>query len=52
MIATGPSGTDISHDGGINWKPLSDEKSFHVVRKARKGSLIVLAGNSKVAILK
>lgn len=52
MIATGPSGTDISHDGGINWKPLSDEKSFHVVRKARKGSLIILAGNSKVAILK
>ncbi|MEO7992436.1 MAG: YCF48-related protein [Chryseolinea sp.] len=52
MIATGPSGTDISQDGGINWKPLSDEKSFHVVRKARKGSLIIFAGNSKVAILK
>lgn len=52
MIATGPSGTDISHDGGINWKPLSDEKLFHVVRKARKGSLILFAGNSKIAILK
>jgi photosystem II stability/assembly factor-like uncharacterized protein len=52
MIATGPGGTDLSHDSGINWKPLSDEKSFHVVRRARKGSLILLAGNSKVAILK
>lgn len=52
MIATGPRGTDISNDGGINWKPLSDEKYFHVVRKARKGSLILMAGNSKIAILK
>ncbi len=52
MIATGPGGTDISHDGGIKWKPLSDEKSFHVVRKGRKGSLILLAGNSKIAVLK
>jgi photosystem II stability/assembly factor-like uncharacterized protein len=52
MIATGPSGTDISYNGGMNWTPLSDEKSFHVVRKARTGSLILLAGNSKVALLK
>ncbi len=52
MISTGPSGIDISQNGGINWKPLSDEKSFHVVRKARKGSLILMAGNSKVSVLK
>ncbi|HPM29449.1 MAG TPA: YCF48-related protein [Chryseolinea sp.] len=52
MIATGPGGTDVSNDGGFTWAPLSDEKSFHVVRKARTGSLVILAGNSKVAILK
>ncbi len=43
-VATGPSGTDISYDGGINWKALSDEKGLHVVRRARKGSLVILAG--------
>ncbi len=44
VLATGPSGTDISYDGGKNWKPLSDEKGFHVVRKSRKGQLIIIAG--------
>jgi len=53
VIATGPKGTDISYDGGINWKPLSDERSFHVVRKARKGSLLIIAGDKgKVSLLK
>lgn len=44
LIATGPAGTDISFDNGINWKPLSDEKGMHVIRKARKGSLVIIAG--------
>lgn len=44
LIATGPSGSDISYDNGINWKMLSDEKGFHVVRKARKGNLVIVAG--------
>ncbi len=44
VLATGPGGTDISYDGGNNWKPLSDEKGFHVVRKSRKGNLIIIAG--------
>lgn len=44
VLATGPVGTDISYDGGNNWKPLSDEKGFHVVRKSRKGNLIIIAG--------
>lgn len=53
VIATGPSGTDISYDNGITWKALSDEKGLHVVRKARKGSLVILAGaNGRVFILK
>lgn len=44
LIATGPSGTDISYDNGINWQMFSDEKDLHVVRKARKGSLVIAAG--------
>ncbi len=45
LIATGPSGTDISYDNGITWKALSDERGLHVVRKARKGSLVMAAGD-------
>jgi len=53
LIATGPTGTEISFDGGLIWRPESDEKYFHVVRKARKGKLIVIAGGKgKVGILK
>lgn len=44
LISTGLPGVDISYDGAKTWKPLSDEKYFHVLRKARKGSLIIAAG--------
>lgn len=43
LIATGTSGTDISTDGGSNWKHISD-KSFNSVQKAKKGNKVVLAG--------
>ncbi len=50
LIATGTSGTDISRDGGNNWETLSSE-GFHIVRQARKGNLVILAGtNGKIAI--
>jgi photosystem II stability/assembly factor-like uncharacterized protein len=53
VIATGYPGIDISYDGGKNWKPFSEEKQFAVVRKARKGSLIVIAGGSgKIGLIK
>lgn len=52
IVAAGPTGVDISYDGGEHWTPLSDEKGFHVVRTSRSGSLVLLAGNSgKVAIV-
>jgi hypothetical protein len=51
LIAVGPQGADQSNDGGMNWMPLSDEKGFHTVRKARDGSLIVAAGNGKIAVI-
>lgn len=43
LVATGTSGVDCSVDGGLNWKSISKE-SFHVVRKARKGTWVLLAG--------
>ncbi|RZM07937.1 MAG: oxidoreductase [Pedobacter sp.] len=42
--ATGTSGTDYSTDGGITWHQLSELK-FNAVKKAKKGSLILLAGS-------
>ena len=51
-IAAGPTGIDISHDLGHHWQPLCDEKQLHVVRKSRKGNLILLAGGEgKICIL-
>lgn len=53
LIATGPSGTDLSLDEGKTWDAESDEPLFHVVRKARKGNLIIVAGGKgKLALLK
>lgn len=52
LLACGTSGVDLSLDGGKNWKTISPE-AYHVVRKARTGKLVVLAGGKgKVAILK
>lgn len=43
-VAVGPKGSEISGDGGVNWLPLADAEGIHVVRKARKGKLQVMAG--------
>ncbi|MBS1950982.1 MAG: hypothetical protein OJF59_000055 [Cytophagales bacterium] len=51
VVAIGPQGCDLSNDGGFNWLALSDEKNFHVVRKARNGKLVVAAGNGKIALI-
>lgn len=42
LIATGTSGTDISADGGRNWKSVGG--NFNVVARARKGTRVFLAG--------
>ncbi len=52
LVATGTSGTDISLDGGNRWHRISME-GYHVVRKAKKGSLVLLAGsNGRISALK
>ncbi len=51
IIATGTSGTDISRDGGKNWEKFTSE-GFNTVRKAKSGSLVLLAGaGGKISIL-
>lgn len=50
-IAVGPEGADISFDSGKNWKHFVNEKSFHVIKKARRGNLIVAAGNKKISLI-
>jgi photosystem II stability/assembly factor-like uncharacterized protein len=53
LIATGPGGTDVSSDGGISWESESDERLYHVIRQARTGSLVIIAGGKgKISILK
>jgi photosystem II stability/assembly factor-like uncharacterized protein len=44
LLATGPSGTDLSTDGGQTWKSLSPE-GYHTVRKAKQGKWVVLTGS-------
>lgn len=48
-LATGPSGTDITRNGGKDWQLLNDEKSFHVLRISPSGKLIVMAGLNKIS---
>lgn len=43
-FATGTSGTDVSRDGGEYWYHISED-SFNAVKKAKKGNLVLLAGN-------
>jgi photosystem II stability/assembly factor-like uncharacterized protein len=51
LITCGTSGVDISDDGGINWRQISNE-GFHVVQKAKKGRAVFLAGgDGKIAKL-
>ena len=47
LIACGTSGVDFSTDGGLNWNLISD-KSFHVVKKAKKDKAVYLAGRNGV----
>jgi photosystem II stability/assembly factor-like uncharacterized protein len=45
LLASGTSGLDVSSDRGITWKHLSDGSS-NTVKKAKTGTLILLAGNN------
>lgn len=47
-VTCGLSGVDLSSDDGMTWNSISDQ-SYHVVRKAKKGVAVYVAGtNGKV----
>lgn len=53
LIATGPTGTEISHDNGLNWFHFADAAGMHVIRKTRSGLLVVMAGkNGKIVLVR
>lgn len=50
-ITCGLTGVDVSTDNGQNWKLISNY-AFHVVKKAKKGKAVFLAGpNGRIAKL-
>ncbi|MGI4020389.1 MAG: WD40/YVTN/BNR-like repeat-containing protein [Janthinobacterium lividum] len=52
FIATGTSGTNITFDGGKNWRQI-DANSFNICAKAKHGNLVLLAGDGgKIACFK
>lgn len=48
-ITTGPTGTELMLDK--KWATLSNDKGFHVVRRARTGTWIVIAGNNALGVV-
>jgi hypothetical protein len=51
FICTGTTGSDVTFDHGKTWKNF-DTNNFNVVRKAKKGKLILIAGDKgKVGIV-
>ena len=52
FLSTGTPGSNISTDGGKTWTKI-DATSFNVCRRAKRGKLVLLAGNGgKIGILK
>lgn len=51
FIAVGPSGMDVSRDGGLTWNGIESQENFNVIRKARKGHAVIAAGRNKITVL-
>ena len=52
-FAVGPSGIDMSDDGGKTWQPFSDAKGFHVIKRGVGKRCLYLAGaNGKLAMIR
>jgi photosystem II stability/assembly factor-like uncharacterized protein len=51
-LTTGTPGSNFTADGGQTWQPI-DPTSFNVCRKAKKGNLVLLAGDKgKIGLFK
>ncbi len=44
VVAAGPTGTDLSLNGGKSWRNLSGE-GYHTVRRSKSGSWVLLTGS-------
>ena len=52
FLSTGTSGSNVTYDGGVNWQSV-DAGSYNVCQKAKKGNLVILAGDKgRIAICK
>ena len=52
FLSTGTPGTNLTTDGGNTWRQI-DVVSYNVCQKAKKGSLVILAGDKgKIGLLK
>lgn len=49
-ITCGPGGAEISYDNGMFWDAIDACENMHVVRKARKGELTLMAGRNGMII--
>ena len=43
LVAVGPMGTDVSQDGGLTWRPISEGR-FHAAQFSQDGSTGVAVG--------
>lgn len=50
-VAVGPGGADVTFNAGKDWRSIDDGKQFHVIRKARRGNLVIAAGKGRIARL-
>jgi photosystem II stability/assembly factor-like uncharacterized protein len=51
FLSTGTPGSNLTTDGGKTWSKI-DDASYNVCRKAKRGKLVLLAGNGgKIGIL-
>ncbi|MBK0378576.1 WD40/YVTN/BNR-like repeat-containing protein [Mucilaginibacter segetis] len=51
FLSTGTPGSNLTTDGGLTWHKI-DSTTYNVCRKAKKGSLILLAGDGTIGIYK
>lgn len=49
-LATGPSGSDISRNGGQSWQPLNDRKGMHVAKQLHNGGLLLAGKGGQLLI--
>lgn len=50
LVAVGPSGTDVSRDGGETWAPLGTD-GFHAASAARDGTVWAVGEHGRIARL-